>query len=161
MDANMASEARNNALWRKPAVICENKRHSIGYPHIFDHARLIADAADIARRRPTTGIQNGGLYTGSTLYLCNGMRYQRNSNGYPHIFDHGRLIADTGDIAPRRPTETVGFSLISHSIAEIHCTSGLQSVIFNSGSQPPSGNDKQRNELFLTKSIHNIHELLK
>src|SRR5664279_4427399 len=125
MDANMASEARNNALWRKPAVICENKRHSIGYPHIFDHARLIADAADIARRRPTTGIQNGGLYTGSTLYLCNGMRYQRNSNGYPHIFDHGRLIADTGDIARRRPTETVGISLISHSIAEIQCTSGL------------------------------------
>ena len=102
MDANMASEARNNALCRKPAEICENKRNSIGYPHIFDHARLTADAADIARRRPTTGIQNGGLYTGSTLYLCNGMRYQRNSNGYPDIFDHARLIADTADVGQCR-----------------------------------------------------------
>src|SRR5664279_2853881 len=53
MDANMASEARNNALCRKPAEICENKRNSIGYPHIFDNARLIADTGDIARRRPT------------------------------------------------------------------------------------------------------------
>src|SRR5664279_2647434 len=82
MDANMASEARDNALCRKPAEICENKRNSIGYPHIFDNARL---------------------------------------------------IADTGDIARRRPTEIVGISLISHSIAEIHRTSGLQSAILNFG----------------------------
>jgi hypothetical protein len=38
-------------------------------PHIFDHARINGDTADIARRRPTSAIQNGGLLTGSTLYL--------------------------------------------------------------------------------------------
>src|SRR5664279_2173577 len=89
------------------------------------------------------------------------MRKKKKNLRYPPNYHHGRPIADAADIARRRPTETVGISLISHSIAEIHCTSGLQSAILNSGSRPTSGNDKQRDKLFLTKSIHNIHELLK
>ncbi len=38
-------------------------------PQIFDHAQPACITADIAQHRPTTGIQNGGLKTGSTLYL--------------------------------------------------------------------------------------------
>ena len=36
-------------------------RNSNGYPHIFDHARIIGGTADIDRRQSTTVIQNGGV----------------------------------------------------------------------------------------------------
>jgi hypothetical protein len=73
------------------------RRNSNGYPHIFDHARTIGDTASIGRRRPTTEIQNGGLQTGSRMFVWNGMRYRRNSNLYYHIFDHARIDGDTSD----------------------------------------------------------------
>jgi len=52
---------------------------------ILDHARFTA--ADLARRRLTTGNQNGGLYTESTLYLWTGRRYHINSGGYATLLD--------------------------------------------------------------------------
>ena len=36
-------------------------------------------------------------------FLWNGMRYQRNSNGYPDIFDHALVSGDVADIARRQP----------------------------------------------------------
>ena len=36
--------------------------------------------------------------TGSILHLRNGMRYRRNSNGYPDIFRHAKFTKVTGDI---------------------------------------------------------------
>ncbi len=50
MDANMAAEANNNALCRKPAIISEIPTAT---PH-FRHARLTGDTADAARRSPTS-----------------------------------------------------------------------------------------------------------
>ena len=35
---------------------------------------------------------------GSTMFLSKGMRFRRNVNGYPHIFDHVRINGDTADI---------------------------------------------------------------
>src|SRR5664279_3229081 len=67
----------------------------------------------IARRRPTTGIQNGGLSTGSTLYLCNRMRYQRNSNGLsrPTSGNVGSVSNESGMV--ENVGVAVGISLIS------------------------------------------------
>jgi hypothetical protein len=36
------------------------RRNSNGFTHIFDHARTNGDTADIARRRPSSAIQDGG-----------------------------------------------------------------------------------------------------
>jgi hypothetical protein len=49
------------------------RRNSNGFTHICDHARTNGDTANVAQRRPTWPIQNGGHQTGSTLYLCNRM----------------------------------------------------------------------------------------
>jgi hypothetical protein len=49
------------------------RRNSNGFSHIFDHARINGDTAYITGCRPTSAIQNGGLHTKSTLYLCTGM----------------------------------------------------------------------------------------
>jgi len=89
------------------------RRNSNGYPHIFDHARINGNIVDIVRHCPTLFDVNrprfldGGLQTGSTLYLWNGMRYHRNYNEYPHIFDHARTIGDIADIGRRRPTTVI------------------------------------------------------
>jgi hypothetical protein len=59
---------------------CPNgRRNSNGFSHIFDHARISGDTADIARRQSTSEVQNCGLQTGSTLYLWSGMTYRQNS----------------------------------------------------------------------------------
>ena len=42
--------------------------------------------------------------SGSTLYLRTGLRYQRNSGGYTHIFDHARFNSHTANTVRRRPT---------------------------------------------------------
>jgi hypothetical protein len=75
------------------------RRNSNGFTHLFDHAKTIGDTADIARRRPTSEIQNGEHQTRSTLHLWNGMTDHPNSNGYPDIFDNARINGDTADIA--------------------------------------------------------------
>jgi hypothetical protein len=41
--------------------------------YIFDYARINGDTDDITGCRPTIEIRIGGLKTGSTLNLCNGM----------------------------------------------------------------------------------------
>ena len=41
------------------------------------------------------------------MFLGNGMRYPRNSNGYPHIFDDARATGDTADIVRRQPTTVI------------------------------------------------------
>jgi len=41
----------------------------------------IVSLIDTAWTRSTSGIQNGGLWTGSTLHRWNGSGYQRNYNG--------------------------------------------------------------------------------
>src|SRR5664279_2991319 len=70
----------------------------------------------IARRRPTTGIQNGGLQTGSTMYFCNGMRYQRNSNGLsrPTSGNVGSVSNESGMV--ENEGVAVGISLISGNV---------------------------------------------
>ena len=65
--------------------------------------------AVIARRRPTSEIQNGGHQSGSTLYLWNEMTYRRNSNGFTHIFDHARINGDIADFFRRRPTSEIQY----------------------------------------------------
>ena len=58
------------------------RRNSNGYSYIFDHILISGDTVDLVRRRPASldhAFQDGGLYTGSTLYLLNRMRYHRNS----------------------------------------------------------------------------------
>ena len=97
------------------------RQNSDGYPHIFDHGLVNGDVADIARRQTTSVIQDGGLQTGSRMFLWNGMRYQRNSNGYPHIFDHGRTSGDTADVV--RHQRTSDFKM-ADSKPEVECFSG-------------------------------------
>ena len=46
----------------------------------------------------TSGIQDGGWKTGKTPDLWNGMIYQRNFSGKPHIFDKAQLAGDNADI---------------------------------------------------------------
>jgi len=63
------------------------RQNSDGYPYIFDPGLINGDVADIARRQTTSVIQDGGLQTGSTMSLWNGMRHNLNSHGNPGIFD--------------------------------------------------------------------------
>jgi len=52
----------------------------------------------------------------------------------------------------------VVISLISTAIPRIQCTSGSQSAILNSASQPSSCSVNQWDNFFSKKTIHNIHE---
>jgi hypothetical protein len=107
------------------------QRNSNGYPYIFDHAVLTGDTADIARRRPTTEIQNGGLPTGSTRISV----MECDINEIPTAAPQYGMVENVG--------VAVGISLISHSIPKIRVgqpTSGLQSTILNFGSRSTSGN---------------------
>jgi hypothetical protein len=83
------------------------RRNFNGFTHIFDHARINGDTADIVRRQPTSEVQNGGYQTGSTLCLWIVLTYRRNSNGFTHIFDHSRTNGGNADIVRCRPTSTM------------------------------------------------------
>ena len=94
------------------------RQNSDGYPYIFDPGLINGDVTDIARCQTTSVIQDGGLQTGSTMFLWNGMRHNRNSNGYPDIFDHARTCVRSANIV--RHQQTTDFKM-ADCTPEVKC----------------------------------------
>ena len=65
------------------------------------------------------------------------MRYPRNSNGYPHIFDDARTTGDTADIVRRQPTTVIQNR---DSKPEVECFSVTEWDITEISMATPTGN---------------------
>ena len=124
------------------------------------HLEIYKNLNNHWRHRPTTPItlyRHGGHQTGSRLQLRNGKSYQRDSNGYSHIFHHAQFTKVIGDIVRQLPLPYID---MADTKPEVVCNSGTGSPIDAIPAAAPTFSTTPSSPKSLATSSDNSHYLI-